>query len=66
MTKMVDASSETFKDLLTQINLELARDPRAEQVARARRNAQRLGSLLGLIASTVALYDLSLLVGIGH
>jgi hypothetical protein len=66
MTTSSTIPSETLHELVAQINVQMSRDPRAAEMERVRRNANRLGSVLGLVGSVVAIYDLSLLAGLAR
>jgi len=51
---------------LVGIQVRLARNAQSEQFERARRTANRISSMLGIAASVVSMYDLLLLVRVGH
>ncbi len=53
-------------DRMVGIQVRLARNAKNEQFERARRNANRISSILGIAASVVSMYDLLVLTRVGH
>jgi hypothetical protein len=57
---LLQAQLEASAEQLARRQVRLARNPRTTQLEQARRAANRIGSVLSVAASVVAIYDLSL------
>jgi hypothetical protein len=57
------SASESLRtqERLARLNLQMARNSKHEQEQATRRRTERLGHALGILATLVAIYDLSLL-----
>ena len=65
MQVLIGVALPSTAERLAVAQLSLATDPGTEQLERVRRRAAGVASTLGLVASLIALYDVSLLAGGG-